>query len=642
MLKTAPDAPVVSIAREASSIGDLFRRRATRSGPHPAFYSKVDGQWVATSWSAFFDQARRVAHGLVQLGLEPGDRVAILGPTQAPWCHQDMGAQLCGLVSLGIYPKQSPEQIRYLLEHSGARVVFVADAQELDNVLIAVDGLDSLEAIVPWTDALYQSHRSRDPRIKDPATMDATPLAEDVLDRRLRARQTEDLAILVYTSGTTGPPKGAMISHRNILTILAANSEALAFSQSDISLSFLPMAHVAERVLAFYGRIDAGMATAYASSIAAVLAEVAEVQPTIFGSVPRIFEKAYAKIHGEIEKKPPTVQKLFAWAKEVGRKRIRLVLAGQSVPLVLAVQYKLADLLVFKKIRAAFGGEVKQFITGAAPTAYEILEFFWSAGLPIYEVYGMTESTVITHANRPDAVRLGTVGRCLPGIECKIAEDGEVLVRGSTVFMGYFRNPEATAKTIIDGWLHTGDIGKLDADGYLKITDRKKHLIITAGGKNLAPANIEGAIKNSDPLISQVHAHGDRRPYISAIVAPSPIETLEWGRDRGIVAATEVEARTKELMADPSSRSEALEQAMAKVTEHPDFRQRIQEAVGRGNRELARVEQVRRFFLLTRDFSQEQGELTPTMKVKRGALENKFAAQLDRIYTDDSFALEPR
>ncbi|MGB1275135.1 MAG: hypothetical protein ACPG77_05240, partial [Nannocystaceae bacterium] len=220
--------------------------------------------------------------------------------------------------------------------------------------------------------------------------------------------------------------------------------------------------------------------------------------------------------------------------------------------------------------------------------------------------------------------------------------DGEVLIRGSSVFMGYFKNPEATAKTIVDGWLHTGDIGKLDGDGFLSITDRKKHLIITAGGKNLAPANIEGALKNADPLISQVHAHGDRRPYVSAIIAPSPIETLEWGQDRGIVAAEEVQARTRELMDDPASRSQALADAMATVTEHPEFRQRIQEAVGRGNRELAHVEQVRRFFLLTRDFSQEEGELTPTMKVKRGAIEKKFADQLSQIYTDEGFALDPR
>ncbi len=642
MLKTAPDAPVVSLAREATSVGDMFRRRVARSGPHPALYSKVDGQWVGVSWTGFYDLAKRVAHGLCELGLTPGDRVAVLGPTQAPWAIQDMGAQLAGLVSLGIYPKQAPDQIRYLLEHSEAKVIFVADATELETVLAAVEGLESLEAIIPWTSDVYRSHRDRDPRIRDPESMDVQPISDERLDQRLAARKPEDLAILVYTSGTTGPPKGAMISHRNILTILAANADSLAFSQADISLSFLPMAHVAERVLGFYGRIDAGMASAYASSIAAVLSEVQEVQPTLFGSVPRIFEKAYAKIHSEIEKKPTAVQKLFAWAKDVGRKRIRLLLAGQSVPVLLSLQFQLADVLVFKKIRAAFGGRVQFFITGAAPTAYEILEFLWAAGLPIYEVYGMTEATVITHCNRPDAVRLGTVGKTLPGVECKVAEDGEILIRGKTVFMGYYKNPEATATTIVDGWLHTGDIGKLDADGYLRITDRKKHLIITAGGKNLAPANIENALKNSDPLISQVHAHGDRRPYISAIVAPSPIETLEWGRDRGIVSADEVEARTRELMADPSSRSQALADAMAKVVDHPDFRQRIQEAVGRGNRELARVEQVRRFFLLTRDFSQEQGELTPTMKVKRGALEKKFAAELDRIYNEEGFALEPR
>ncbi|MGB1012694.1 MAG: AMP-binding protein, partial [Nannocystaceae bacterium] len=308
MLKTAPDHPIVSLARNATSIGDMFRRRVAQSGPHPALYAKKNGDWEALSWSDFDDDARRVAHGLCALGLEPGERVAILGPTQIPWCIQDIGAQLAGLVSFGIYPKQAPEQIRYLLQHSEAKVIFVADAKELENVLLAAEGLSSLETIIPWTVELYASHRARDPRIIDPAQMEGEKITETLLNERLAARTPEDLAILVYTSGTTGPPKGAMISHRNILEILATNTDDSGMTQGDMSLSFLPMAHVAERILAFYGRIDGGMATAYASSISAVLSEVCEVQPTVFGSVPRIFEKAYAKIHGEIEKKPPAVQ----------------------------------------------------------------------------------------------------------------------------------------------------------------------------------------------------------------------------------------------------------------------------------------------------------------------------------------------
>ena len=302
--------------------------------------------------------------------------------------------------------------------------------------------------------------------------------------------------------------------------------------------------------------------------------------------MPRIFEKAYAKIHGEVEKKP-TVKRLFV-GRRLGRSACATSSKAVRVPPTIAAQYLIADRLVFKRIREAFGGRVRMMITGAAPTAPEILSFFWSAGLPVYEAYGMTESTVITHINREGAVRLGTVGRVIPPTVCRIAEDGEILVKGPWVFRGYYKQEEATAETIKDEWLHTGDIGEIDADGYLRITDRKKHLIITAGGKNIAPANIERAIKGEDPLISQVHAHGDRRNFVSALIAPSPIETLEWGLERGLVSKEELMARQKELLANPAGRSEALNRAMGSVVKHPELRERIRKAVGRGNTHRAR------------------------------------------------------
>jgi long-chain acyl-CoA synthetase len=392
--------------------------------------------------------------------------------------------------------------------------------------------------------------------------------------------------------------------------------------------------------LGFYGRINTGIGCAYASSVQKVLEEVKEVRPTLFGSVPRIFEKAYAKIHSEVEKKPKPVRALFGWAKSVAIKAKPYRIAERKMPLPLAIQYAVADRIVYKKIRQAFGGRTRSFITGAAPIALDILDFFWGAGLNIYEAYGMTEATVITHINRPGFVKLGSVGQCIPPMETKLAEDQEVLVRGPFVFKGYFKNEEATSATIVDGWLHTGDIGAVDEQGYLKITDRKKHLIITAGGKNLAPANIENAIKNQDPLISQVHAHGDRRPYVSALIAPSPIETLEWGSSRGIISTAELRERTDELMANPMARSEALNTSVAKVVTNRDYVDRIRTAVEKGNKELAKVEQVGRFVLLDRDFSQEEGELTPTMKVKRKALEEKFSELFERIYSEPGFAEE--
>lgn len=641
MLTTGTHVPATFLANDSRTLADLFARRVERSGEVTAFFGKEVGRWIATTWRAFDRLAAQVAAGLVELGLEPGDRVAILGPTQAPWAYYDIGAQIAGCISLGLYPKQSADQLHYLLEHSEARVVFVADAEEMESVLEAAEGLDTLRAIVPWTAEVHADFEARDARVVSPAVFEGAPLEGKARTERVDARGPEDCAIFVYTSGTTGPPKCAMISHRNILGLLGSQGDFGAFFEDDVSLSFLPMAHVAERVLAFYGRINAGFATAYASSTQAVLAELGEVQPTIFGSVPRIFEKAYNRVRGEVAKKPRLVQALFGWATRVGVERIRLQIAGRPVPRALALQHAIADRLVFGKVRQAFGGRVRQLIAGAAPTPLPVLEFFWAAGLPVYEVYGMTEATVVTHANVPGATRLGTVGRVLPGLEHRIAADGEVLVRGPSVFMGYFKDAAATAEAIIDDWLHTGDVGVIDADGYLRITDRKKHLIITAGGKNVTPANIEKAIKMQDPLISHVHAHGDRRPYVSALVAPSPIETLEFGRDNGIVDDAAVKRLTAELMANPAGRSAELADAMRPVTELPAFRARIAAAVRTGNERLAQVEKVKRFVVLDRDFSQEAGEMTPTLKLRRRHVETAYAATFDRIYDEAGFAQEP-
>ncbi|MCA9540509.1 MAG: long-chain fatty acid--CoA ligase [Myxococcales bacterium] len=638
MLETAPHVPCAYLAGESRTLGDMFKRRVARSGEYAAFFHKVDGHWQPTSWKRWHDRAVRVAAGLARRGLAPGDRVAVLGPTRPEWALYEMGAQLAGCVSLGVYPKQSVEQVQYVLAHSDARVVFVDEAHELDTVLAAADGCPALEAIVPWDPALLDGRN--DQRLLPPALF-TEPSDGSEIEARLAARDPDDAAIFVYTSGTTGPPKCAMITHRNVLTLLSHQATFLDFFEDDLSLSFLPMAHVAERVLAFYGRIGAGFSTAYATSNGAVLEELREVQPTIFGSVPRLFEKAYSKIQSEVERKPPAVRKLFAWAQSVGRQRLHLQMAGRRVPLPLKVQYALADRLVFAKIRGAFGGRVRQFVVGAAPTPLEVLEFFWSVGLPIYEVYGQTEATVVSHANGPGNVRLGTVGRIIPDLEQRIADDGELLLRGPTVFAGYFKNPEATAETVVDGWLHTGDVVTLDADGFLRITDRKKHIIITAGGKNLTPANIEKAIKAADPLISHVHAHADKRPYVAALVVPSPLETLDFGRDRGLVTDAELRARTAELMENPAGRTEALAAAMAPVTRHPEFVARMRAAVRKGNEALAQVEKVKRFLLLDRDFSQEGGELTPTMKVKRKAVERDYAEVFDRIYAEAGFALEP-
>jgi long-chain acyl-CoA synthetase len=637
-----PHRPAQPVVGDAQNFGQviLHRRRATPDTA--ACFEKREGAWQRHSWDALVGQAEALAAGLVERGLERGETVAILGATQPGWLRADLAGHLAGLVTVGIYPKQAPEQVRYILEHGAVRVAFVGDGEEMEILLEAAQDNAILEAIVPWDAALAERFAGRDPRIVPPAVFGVVVTADQraTLEERLGQVQPDDTAILVYTSGTTGPPKGARISHGNILALLRHQNDVLRFYQDDLVLSFLPMAHVTERILGFYVRINTGTASAYASSIGAVLAELQEVRPTIFGAVPRIFEKAHAKIRGEVAAKPALVQRLFAWAEKVGRKTVWYRLEEKPLPLLLAAQYALADRLALHKIRAAFGGRVRLCITGAAPLAEDILRLFWAVGFRLYEGYGMTEATVITHLNRPGATRLGTVGRVLPFLEHRIASDGEILLHGPIVFQGYLKNPEATAETLVDGWLHTGDIGTIDDDGYLRITDRKKHLIITAGGKNVAPANIEQAIKSQSPLISQVHAHGDRRQFISALIAPSPIETLQWGAQNGHLAADEAQALIRALMANPTARTPELQDAMARVTTRPEFQQLFVEPVRRGNEQLARVEKVRRFVVLDRDLSQEEGELTPTMKVKRKVLETKFRDLFDRMYGEEGFGLE--
>ena len=314
---------------------------------------------------------------------------------------------------------------------------------------------------------------------------------------------------------------------------------------------------------------------------------------------------------------------------------------GEESPLHVKVQYEIANRVVFSRLREAFGGRVKQFITGAAPIPKPILEFFWGAGIPIYEVYGMTEATVITHANAPGAVRLGSVGRALPFIEDKIAEDGEILLRGKTVFKGYYKDPEATAAILdADGWLHSGDVGRKDAEGFVFILDRKKHIIITSGGKNITPSNLENAVKAQDSLISSVHAHGDKRSYCSALVTVHPMEAIEWAKEKGIVGDPEkAEAMRLELMSNPLARPPGLDALMARVTSEPELRERIVAAVRRANRELSRVEAIKRIHILERDFSLEEDEITPTLKLKRKNIEKKFADVFDRLHTDDAFGI---
>jgi long-chain acyl-CoA synthetase len=629
--------PAEYIARRSESVGDMFLKRVERDGDEPAFFFKSAGDWQPVGWNAFSERAGAIASYLIELGLELQDKVCVVGSTGPAWCYCDIGGQLAGAVTLGAYPTLTAKQLEYILDHADTKVAFVEGIDEINKILVRRDALTKLEQVIVWNtegaESLIEAHAWLVPFDQ----VLQTPVDRAAIAARVAAVDPESTAIIVYTSGTTGPPKGAMISHKNIMTVMRDQDEAFAINEDDVGLSFLPMAHVAERVLAFYGRVNTGMGTYFASSIAKVLEEVAEVKPTIFGSVPRIFEKAYAKIMSTVEQAPPTRQKIFRWAERVGREAVKRWQAGEPIPFGLKMKLGLADRLVFSKLRAIFGGRVRYFITGAAPIAPEILEFFWAAGFPIYEMYGMTESTVITHANVPGSVKLGSVGRALSIVEDRIAADGEILIRSDVVFQGYYKSPEATAETVVDGWLHTGDVGKKDDDGCVYILDRKKHIIITAGGKNLTPANIENEIKASDALISQAHAHGDKRKFLVALVTVGAAEAVDWARQRGLIDDATADEHIRALTENPLARSAELESLLQQVANDADVQRRIVSGVKRANENLSRVETIKKIFILDREFSVEEDELTPTLKLKRKNVEAKFQETFDRLYEDDAF-----
>jgi long-chain acyl-CoA synthetase len=636
-----PTTPSEPLATRSRTIAELFTQRAERDATRVAIKQRQGDDWRPTTWQAFHDSAAAIAAFLMEQGIQPGDKVCIVGSTGAQWCYADIGGHLAGAVTLGAYPTSTPAQLAYILDHSDTRVAFVEGAEQVDKLLSVRGELPRLERVCVWNhEGLDQLVADSDWLVSFADALSRTPDRARI-DERVAAIDPESTAIIIYTSGTTGPPKGAMLSHRNILALLDSLQRTTEMDRDDTSFAFLPMAHAAERNVGFYMRINHGTTVYFATSIASVLDEVQSARPTVFGSVPRIFEKAYGRIMGQVESAPPMRQKIFRWAERVGREVVRRWQRGDSAPRHLRLQHQLADRLVFSKIRSVFGGQVRHFVTGAAPIALEILEFFWAAGFPIYEVYGMTECTAVSHGNRPGDIRLGSVGRPLPWAEVRIAEDGEILVRGACVFQGYYKNPEATAETIdAEGWLHTGDIGKMDSEGYLYIVDRKKHIIITSGGKNLTPANIENEIKAADPMISQVHAHGDKRAYLTALITLGPAESVEYARARGMVGAAEAERILAALRENPLGQPEGLSVIMDKVVADTELMARIAGAVRRANRELARVEGIKRVHILAREFSMAEDEITPTLKVKRKNIEIRYADIFDRLYSDSSFGID--
>jgi long-chain acyl-CoA synthetase len=585
-------------AVEASNrtISRAAARAAERFGDETAVKYKHDGEWVERSFADVGEIVDELALGLVGLGVEPGDRVSLLANTRPEWTYASLAISRVGAVVVPIYPTNSPEECEWVAGNSQSRVVICEDAEQAAKIEQVRAGLEHLEHVVVIdagsgdvsVDELRERGRGGD-------------LSE--LERRCDAVSSEDPYTIIYTSGTTGPPKGVVLSHGNCSSVGWMVEEIHFINEGDLSYLYLPLAH-AFALTVQLASFDVGTGIVYwGGDPLQIIPELMEVKATYVPSVPRIFEKLYALALSMAES-----EEQLRGAVEVGVKVRQLRARGEDVPEELSAAYDRAEEALYGKVRPLFGGKLDKAVSGAAPISSEILEFFYACGVPVLEGWGMTETTACGVVNTLDALKFGTVGRAMPGVELKIADDGEIMVKGPNVFREYWRNSEATHDTFTeDGWLLTGDLGSLDDDGFLTITGRKKDIIITAGGKNLTPSNIENDLKQSR-WVSQAVMYGDRRPYPVALITLDAEEMGPWARERG------------------------LPEDMASLVESNEVRQLVQDVLDRANAKYAKVEQVKKFALLDHDLTQENGELTPTLKLKRNVVNEKYADVFEDLY----------
>jgi len=592
------------------TLAKLFWSRVEKSADKPAQQFKQGGAWTTLTWRAVGEAVREVALGLLGLGHGKGDTVALLSTSRAEWVQADFAIFSAGCVTVPIYPSYPPDLVAYILNDCSARTIFVEDAGQLAKVLEAGDKVPHLEHIVVMSG--YQPPQP--PRAvmtwdtlrrlgRESAAAHKSTLAE-----RVTTGTPDDLAAIVYTSGTTGPPKGVMQTHGNHVAALAAGRRSAPVEEGWVHLLFLPLAHSFARLESFLG-VYHGLTTAFAENMDTLRDNLVEVRPHFICSVPRVFEKVYAGVMATAEAGSTLKRRIFRWALGVGREVSRHQQRGQPVPLGLELQRKLAHKLVFAKLHARLGGRLRWAISGGAPLARDIAEFFHAAGILVLEGYGLTETCPVGTFNRPDRFKFGSVGLALDGVEIKIAADGEILLRGPNIARGYYKQPQATAEVFEPtGWFHTGDIGRLDEDGFLFITDRKKDLIVTAGGMNIAPQNVENLLK-ADPFISQVMVYGDRRPYPVALITLNPDELVKFAREQGV------------LTSDPAA-----------LVKHPRVVERVGRTVEEKNSQLQSYAKIKKFAVLPGDFTQESGELTPTLKVKRKVVAEKYKKELEALY----------
>ncbi len=581
----------------------LFRQQRIRPS-QPAYLEKRNGAWQTTSWHEYGDLVKRAGKALMALGLEPNrargnegvPTVCILGFNKPEWVIMDLAAMSIGGAPAGIYTTCSASEVQYIVNHAESKVVLVENEEQWKKIESKRAELPHLKHVVMMRDSKKIDH----PMVLswDEFLKKGDSVEDQRFFQRVDALEPEGLATLIYTSGTTGPPKGVMLSHKNLAWTAAKAIELTDSTSADVSLSYLPLSHIAEQMFSVHGPVTSGMSIWFAESIDKVPENLKECRPTVFFGVPRIWEKFHAGIRGKMEQADPKKKKLLDWAMAVGARAAQYTARGMKMPVPLLAQYKLAQKLIFSKLKEAVGlNRGRFFVSGAAPIAREVIEFFATLDIMILEVYGQSEDTGPTSFNRPGRTKLGSVGPAIPGVDVRIAKDDEIIVRGPNVFLGYYKEPAATAETLVDGWLHSGDLGVFDNEGYLSITGRKKDIIITAGGKNITPKNIEHALKQN-PLVAEAVVIGDRRKYLTCLITIEPEQAKKFGGDAGV-------------------------------------RAEIQKQIDRVNQDLARVEQIKKFAILDKTFSVETGELTPTLKLKRNVVQKKFAREIDSLYAGE-------
>lgn len=592
------------------SLVHLFLFQSDRLKERIALLSKdpSDGNFKGISWAEWKANVVRTAGALEAMGLRPGGKVAIMSENRPEWTYVDLAGLGLGATIVPIYPTLALAEVLYVLRHSDAEFLFISKVEmapqiqaaammecpRLKNIILLSLGDQNRNSTLLFWDTFLQ-------------TNNGIIFSESAFVQEAGKVKADDTATIIYTSGTTGPQKGVMLTHRNFLENAKMADAYIHVGEEDVALSFLPLSHVFERLAGYYFMIQAGATIAYAESIQTVPEDIQRIRPMLAAAVPRFYEKVHSKIMDKVREKGRMAQKLFQWALKTGHAFEDARRAG-AIPIKLRVTYFIASRVALNKIKQAMGGRIRYFISGGAPLNRALAEFFYSAGILILEGYGLTETSPVIAVNAEDDFKFGTVGRPLPGVEVKIAADGEILTRGACVMKGYYHDPEATAKVIQDGWFFTGDIGELDPNGYLRITDRKKDIIVTSGGKNISPQNLEGLLME-DPLIQQAVIVGDKRNYLVALIVPEKAEVLKRCALQGIANAP-----------------------WAEQLKNPIIYTWINDAIEEKLKSKASFEKVKYFALLDRELTLENGELTPTLKVKRRVVVQKFGSIIDDLY----------